>query len=539
MSGAVSRRAAHVDDPGKLIRTEIRNGVMLATIDMPGRTMNVFSWALMDALENLIERIRADKSISAAVLTSAKLSFLAGADLDMVGGFTGMADHASPAEVHETTGRLGRLFVRLEALPKPTVAAVNGLALGGGLEIAMACAYRIVPDDPRIQLGLPEIKLGLLPGGGGTQRMPRIVGIEKGIELLLSGASVAPREALKLGLVDELVGHEQLVPRALAVAAELAGKGAWRKLPQQLDPGPFDLADPGIVRKITEHFGYSEGVVERYPAYHAIVRAVVEGAHLPIEKGDDNEMSRFVDLAYDEARTMANMVRTLFLDRQVADKIAARVPIARDIGVCVKAAGKAAEDLCAALADAGLSFPKPHEVGNHDIVILSASGQSEERTGLRLVLLAGAEDRLNRGSAGIFLKASPQYGRVLEIVLKAPGQQQQATNAALVLARRMRATPFIHGGELSLLAKLVSVEAEAQAMGLDEQGILLAQALAASRFRAAGHIEDPRLADVGCVVSGAFPAFTGGPFNYLRMLGESEIAQRKARYGYRAGGLFG
>lgn len=534
MSNPVSTRRIHADDPSQLIRTENRDGVLLATIDMPGRTMNVFSWGLMDALENLIERIGSDDTVKSTVITSGKPSFLAGADLDMVSGFTAMADHATPAEVHETTGRLGRLFVRLEALPKPVVAAVNGLALGGGLELAMACCYRIVPDDPRMQLGLPEIKLGLLPGGGGTQRMPRLIGIEKALELLLNGLPVAPREAQKLGLVDEVVERDQLIPRALAVATELARKGSWPKLPQKLDPGPFDLTDPGVVREITRRLGYSEETVTKYPAYHAITRAVVEGADLPIKEGDDNEMARFVDLMFDEARTAASMVRTLFLNRQVADKIVATTPDTRELRFSVQAEDKAAEELLAALAAAKQPPVNAGQVVDADVVIHSVDKQPVDGSGL--VLLANEGDSLHSGNTGIFLKGSPQYGPVLEIVLTRP--DEKAKNRALVLAKRLRATPFLHSGPASLLAKLVTVDAEAHAAGLDEDGVLLAQALAASRFQAAGHIDDPQFADVGAVISGVFPAFTGGPFNFLRLRGEKGVVQGRARHAARAPHLF-
>ena len=123
--------------PEPLIRTEQRGRVLLAVIDMPGRTMNVFSDGLMDALEALIDRVEADHGIDALVLTSGKSAFIAGADLEMVRGYAAMGRTESRAELHATCGRLGRLFVRLEALAKPTVAALNGLALGGGLEVAM------------------------------------------------------------------------------------------------------------------------------------------------------------------------------------------------------------------------------------------------------------------------------------------------------------------------------------------------------------------------------------------------------------------
>ena len=187
------------------IRTELdADGILLATIDMPGRAMNVFSRDMMDALEQIIARAESDVEVRGVVLTSGKAAFLAGADLEMIRMFAERARSGATEELHELFGHLGRLFRRLELSPKPFVAAINGLALGGGLEVCMACHGRVVADDTAIQLGLPEIKLGLLPGAGGTQRLPRLVGTAAGLRMLLCGDAVSPREALELHLVDEV-----------------------------------------------------------------------------------------------------------------------------------------------------------------------------------------------------------------------------------------------------------------------------------------------------------------------------------------------
>ena len=163
----------------ELIQTELgADGVLLATIDMPGRAMNVFSLELMNALDGLMDEVERNDAIRSVVLTSGKSSFLAGADLIMVRGYTECAGSASADEMFELCGRLGRQFVRLEESVKPWVAAVNGLAMGGGLELAMACRERLVTDKARTQLSLPEVRWGLLPGAGGTQRMPRLIGFD-------------------------------------------------------------------------------------------------------------------------------------------------------------------------------------------------------------------------------------------------------------------------------------------------------------------------------------------------------------------------
>jgi 3-hydroxyacyl-CoA dehydrogenase/enoyl-CoA hydratase/3-hydroxybutyryl-CoA epimerase len=530
MSHATPTRTVHADDPSRLIGVELRDRVLLATIDMPGRMMNVFSFGLMDALEGLIDRIESDTAVHAAVITSGKSSFLAGADLDMVSGFAAMADSAPRAELHETAGRLGRLFVRLEALPKPVVAAINGLALGGGLELALACCHRVAIDDPRAQLGLPEIKLGLLPGAGGTQRLPRLVGVETGLGLLLSGRSLAPREAQKAGLVDEVVERDQLVPRALHTAAQLADQGRWRKLPQNLDVAPFEVSDSQIMRRVSEHFGYSQETVARYPAYRAIIRCVIEGAHRPIAEGGDNEMARFVDLMYDPARTAAAMVRTLFLDRQLADKTTAEVD-SRRIRFDVAARGAAAELVSRLLAAVK---PPDASAGIEDVTISSPDRQEGPHP--RLVLLATADDTLLPGSVGVLVRRSEQHGIAAEII--SCETDDAGRRAALALAKQLRATPFVRSGSRSLLANLETFGAQARDAGLDEAGVLLAQALVASRFQGAGEIGDTRFADVASVVSGIYPAYTGGPFNYLRLLGSEQVAQQRNKYSRLAPRLF-
>jgi 3-hydroxyacyl-CoA dehydrogenase / enoyl-CoA hydratase / 3-hydroxybutyryl-CoA epimerase len=532
MTGTGSDSSGVANTSPRLIRTERRGGVLLATMDMPGRSMNVISWAMMDALEELIGQLHSDPTIECAVITSGKPTFLAGADLEMVSGFTDLPTRTGPAEVHDITGRLGRLFVRLEAVPIPTVAAINGLALGGGLELALACAYRMVAEDPRIQLGLPEVRFGLLPGAGGTQRLPRLVGIERGIEMMLSGRSVSPSEAREIGLIDEIVPRGELIERAAATARELARSGNRRKLPQRLAPGPFELHGPDAVQRITAHLGYSPGVTARYPAYEAIVRAVIEGAELPIDQGDDVETSRFVDLMFDPGKTAAAMVRTLFLNRQLADKAAgAETALPAESALCVTAEGPAAEHLRAAARGSGLKLDTRDRAR---IVVIAAARQSHAESGL--VLLSSPEDELLAGRTGICLLESAGLGRALEII--APERDEGSRALAFGLAKALRATPYCHRGTSSILLRLSIIRDTAQATAVDEEGVVLAQVLAARRLQAAGDIGDARFADVACVIGGIVPAWSGGPFMRLTLLGDSGVARLRARYLRAAPQLF-
>lgn len=505
-----------------MFRTELRGSVLLAMLDMPGRTMNVFSWELMNQLDALIDRVERDEAVQAVVLTSSKASFLAGADLDMVRGFTEAGRTASRADLHDRCGRLGRMFVKLEALAKPWVAAVNGLALGGGLELSMACRHRLVADDPRIQLGLPEIKLGLLPGAGGTQRLPRLVGFEKGMELLLNGKAVSPAEAKTLGLMDELVPADRLIDRAVEVAQVLVRKPAGSRLPLQLDTGPFDPAAPDVVRQVTRHYGYSDAVTAAYPAYEAIVRATLEGAGKPMREAGEIEMERFVDLMQNEVA--GNMVTVLFLDRQKADKLLLQAPKRDGVRFAVAGDGAGAERLRAMLLVTKAAVVDAAQAGDDDVVIAPANDAAAERADLRL--LESGDDRV-ADATGIHVRRSPSHGTVVEIVTAGAGSDP---GKALALARQLRATPCLHTGTWSLLAVLADIERRAAEAGLPETAVLAAQALAAGKLDAEDGVGDRAMADVACAVGGVFPAHAGGPFLHLARHGADALTALRAAH---------
>ena len=301
------------------------DGVLLARIDMPGRTMNVFSGDMMDSLEALLNRVAGEAAVKAVVLTSGKPAFLAGADLEMIKMFTERARTGTTAELNALFGRLGRLFRRLELSHKPFVAAINGLALGGGLEVCLACHQRVVADAAGVQLGLPEVKLGLLPGAGGTQRLPRLVGTRRGLEMLLGGEPVAPAEALQIGLVDEVVAPDQLIGAARRRALALKEPRArWDVHGASFDASPFDFAAPQAAATIGRTLGISDYQLRYYPAYHAILDCVIGGWKLPMTEAGEHEMRVFVELMRDPVA--GNMVRSLFLNRQKAAKAGLLAP---------------------------------------------------------------------------------------------------------------------------------------------------------------------------------------------------------------------
>ena len=170
------------------------DGVLLAVMDLPGRPMNVVGDALMQGIAQAVDRL-ADPDVKGLVLTSGKADFCAGGDLDNIARWT------RPEEAFDASMAMKAQLRRQETQGKPVVAALNGHTLGGGLEIALACHARIAVDDARLKIGQPEVKLGLLPGGGGTVRLPRLIGMQAALQLMTEGNDLSPQKALALGLL--------------------------------------------------------------------------------------------------------------------------------------------------------------------------------------------------------------------------------------------------------------------------------------------------------------------------------------------------
>ncbi|MCX7365476.1 MAG: enoyl-CoA hydratase/isomerase family protein, partial [Alphaproteobacteria bacterium] len=207
------------------------DGIATIAWDMPGRTMNVLNEASITAYAGALEEALKDDKVKGIIVTSAKADFIAGADLDMLLN----ADTSDAVKLTEQFGQLQKLFRRQETGGKPVVAAINGTALGGGFEICLASHYRIAAANPKAKIGQPEVKIGLLPGAGGTQRIPRLVGVMNAAPILLEGKDLTVDAAKGLGLIHEVVPAGELLAKAKAwlmaapteqVVPEFGGKGA-------------------------------------------------------------------------------------------------------------------------------------------------------------------------------------------------------------------------------------------------------------------------------------------------------------------------
>ena len=288
------------------------DGVVVLTLDDPNQSANTMNEAYRAAMAETVERLVADE-LTGVVIASAKKTFFAGADLNDLK----RARREDAAEVAQMVRELRGQLRRIETLGKPVVAAINGAALGGGLEIALAAHHRIAVDDPKVVLGFPEVQLGLLPGGGGVARTVRMFGIADALlQLLLQGRRLRPAKALELGLIDEVVPtREDLIPAAKKwIAANPEAVQPWDvkgyKIPGGTPSNPKFAANlpafPANLRKQIKG--------ANYPAPHHILAAAVEGAQVDFDNACEIETRYFVDLV--TGQVAKNMIQAFFFDLQ-------------------------------------------------------------------------------------------------------------------------------------------------------------------------------------------------------------------------------
>jgi 3-hydroxyacyl-CoA dehydrogenase/enoyl-CoA hydratase/3-hydroxybutyryl-CoA epimerase len=291
------------------------DGIVTLTLDDPTASANTMNQLYIDSMAAAVDRLHDEvESVTGVVVTSAKKTFFAGANLNEM---VKAGPDDAPA-VFELAERVKAGLRRLETYPKPVVAAINGAALGGGYEIALACNHRILVDDPKVEVGLPEASLGLLPGGGGVTRVVRLLGIQDGLmNVLLQGTRFRPADALKNKLVDELVPtRDDLVPAAKAwvKANPEATQNPWDapgyKMPGGTPKSPalaaFLPAFPALLRKQLKGADY--------PAQKAILSAAVEGAQVDFETASRIESRYLTNLIVNQGSK--NMIQAFFFDLQ-------------------------------------------------------------------------------------------------------------------------------------------------------------------------------------------------------------------------------
>ena len=300
------------------------DGFALITFDVPGRSMNTITGGVIKDLYEVVDRIKTDATIKGVVFQSGKASgFCAGADLGEMNQ-RGAGDKAAPKSEEEKLKAqfdqafaLNKVYRALETCGKPVAFALEGLALGGGLEFALAGHYRVAADNPKIKLGLPEAKVGLLPGAGGTQRLPRLIGVQNAAMIILQGGDKNPQEAKGLGFINEVVEPGKTVE---AAKAWLKGKptavAPWDVKGYRVKDGPFTPG--GAMASAGGNAMVAKQTNLNYPAQKNILSCIYEGMQVPIDAALRIESRYFVKTA--NTPQAKGMVRTLFVSMQALGK---------------------------------------------------------------------------------------------------------------------------------------------------------------------------------------------------------------------------
>jgi 3-hydroxyacyl-CoA dehydrogenase/enoyl-CoA hydratase/3-hydroxybutyryl-CoA epimerase len=311
-----------------MIRREIDDDqICVLTFDRPESGANIFDAATLDELNEHLDFVENDASLRALIIASAKKSiFIAGADLKT------LLQQAQSGEMYAFIAKGQRIFNRLANLKIPTIAAIHGASAGGGYEVALACDYRIATDDPATRIGLPETTLGLIPAWGGCTRLPRLIGAEKAAEVILKGKLYSAQEALKLGLVDEIVPRDQLIDRAREKL-----RGGKRKLEGGAPATPSSLAPP------RQH---GNAAPERAS------QIIDETLTISPDESLRMELDTIVDLGKTESTQ--NLIRNFFLTEKYK-KGASRAPSERVVHAAVIGAGVMGSGIAQWLSSRGVT----------------------------------------------------------------------------------------------------------------------------------------------------------------------------------------
>jgi 3-hydroxyacyl-CoA dehydrogenase / enoyl-CoA hydratase / 3-hydroxybutyryl-CoA epimerase len=391
------------------------DGIVLLTLDDPNQSANTMNRAYFESMGATVDRLEAEQDeIAGVIITSAKSTFFAGGDLNDL-----LAVTQEQAEEFADGIRAGKAQLRrLETLGKPVVAAINGAALGGGLEIALATHHRVVVDDPKVQIGFPEVTLGLLPGAGGVVRSVRMLGIVGALmQVLLQGTRHRPARAREVGIVDELVAtREELIPAAKAwIAANPAAVQPWDVKGYKIPGGT--PTTPALAQNLPAFPANLRKQLKgaNYPAPHHIMAVAVEGAQVDFDNALEIEGRYFVDLAV--GQVAKNMIQAFFFDLQRVNGDRGRtsdVEPFRSQKAVVLGAGMMGAAIAYVSAKAGI-----------DVVLKDVSLEAAERGkgySERLV-----EKTISRG------RATPEQGQALLARIMPTADPADAAGADLVI----------------------------------------------------------------------------------------------------------
>lgn len=341
------------------------DGIATISWNVVDRPMNVLNTETIAAFTALVQKAVADEKVVGVVIASSRPEFIAGADLALVRDVKTIADSMG------ITSGISKVLRDIERSGKPFVAAINGAALGGGFEVCLACHRRIAADAPAVLVGLPEVTLGLLPAAGGTQRLPRMIGIKNAMPFLLEGKKVGARDALKAGLVDEVVPAADLLARAKSWLLTEGAKNVVR--PWDAKGFAFPGGKPQAPALQAIFMGANAAVLAKtqglYPAPEAILACLYDGCQGDFDAGLKIEQRFFATLA--TSATTQNMIRSLFYSIGEANRLGARpknVPISDYKKLAVLGAGMMGAGIAYVAALSGL-----------EVVLLDATIEGAEK----------------------------------------------------------------------------------------------------------------------------------------------------------------
>jgi len=433
------------------------DGIALVTWDSPGRSMNVIDPKVIEELSAIVEQVAADATIKGAVVTSGKETFSAGADLTLLETlgrlFADLAKSKGPeaaaTALFEESRKLSLLYRRLETSGKPWAAAVNGTALGGGFELTLACHHRVAAQNPRTRLGLPEVKVGLFPGAGGTTRVARMLPPADALQFLLKGDQLRVERAKAMKLVDAVVPAADLLKAAKEwVKANPKAKAPWDQDGFRLPGGPV-YSKAGMMVFPPANAIYRRETSDNYPAARAIMQVVYEGLLVPFDTALRIESRWFAKIL--RSPEAAAMMRTLFVSLQEINKGARRpaaVPAAKLKRVGIIGAGFMGASIGYVTAGAGM-----------EVVLIDRDQESADKG--KAVSQKLISDQVNKGRASaaerdtLLARITPtaDYGALkdCDLVIEAVFEDAGVKAATIAKAQAAMGPGVIFGSNTSTL----------------------------------------------------------------------------------------
>jgi 3-hydroxyacyl-CoA dehydrogenase/enoyl-CoA hydratase/3-hydroxybutyryl-CoA epimerase len=353
--------------------------IVTLTLDMPGRNVNVINATFGAALAETLAKLQAENDLAGVIITSAKQAFMVGADLEDLELFR------EATAVFHGSEALKAGFRQLETLGKPVVAALNGTAVGGGYELALACHHRIALNDPSIKFGFPEVTLGLLPGGGGIVRLTRMIGLQNAFPYLMEGKQVKPQEAKTAGLIDDLAADmDELMARAIAwITAHPKPQQPWDQAGYKMPGG--NAQNPKVVQMLAiAPAMLRKQTYGNYPAPEAIMRTAVLGSTLDFATASRLESRAFAEVA--TSSVARNMITAFWFQLNEINKGASRptLPATETKKVGVLGAGMMGHGIAYVTAWAGMA-----------VVLKDATREKAEEGKAKIAALA--QKRVSRG----------------------------------------------------------------------------------------------------------------------------------------------